>query len=135
VTLGTVCTRAGNTDVLSHPVVMTLSRASGPASHIYVAACANKVYIYIILLPPRHCCRPRTDVCFAVPKQLATTERHGCRPLTDGGFGDGSLYNVCVWCRTSCPHPHTPLPSGDPPPRLVRGVSPEPPTNNFRPLR
>ena len=47
VTLGTVCTRAGNTDVLSHPVVMTLSRASGPASHIYVAACANKVYIYI----------------------------------------------------------------------------------------
>ena len=28
VTLGTVCTRAGNTDVLSHSVVMTLSRAS-----------------------------------------------------------------------------------------------------------
>ena len=49
VTLGTVCTRAGNTDVLSHPVVMTLSRASGPASHIYVAACANKVYIYIYI--------------------------------------------------------------------------------------
>ena len=42
----------------------------------------------------RHCCRPRTDVCFAVPKQLATTERHCCRPLTDGVVVDGSLMFV-----------------------------------------
>ena len=43
----------------------------------------------------RHCCRPLTDVCFAVPKQLATTKRHCCRPLTDGVFVDESLMFVC----------------------------------------
>ena len=81
----------------------------------------QSIYIYIILLPPRYCCRPRTDVCFAVPKQLATTKRHGCRPLTDGGFGDGSLMFVFgVGHRV-----HTPTPPAPPvTPRLgLCGVS------------
>ena len=87
VTLGTVCTRAGNTDVLSHPVVMTLSRASGPASHIYVAACANKVYIYIYNSLTAAALLSAADGCVFCGAETASDYRAAWLSAADGwGF-------------------------------------------------